>query len=406
MKKLLYVILNFLIISLSLGELSFFSVKISQIFMVVYFISFIIYAAINFKSLKLEKFRVLIIFFITIILLYSVLITIVSGLDDTNRSALFSIVVSLLILLSLVFITDNINDVEKIIFSIIIAFSINILLGYYNIITGNHFTEVDPLHTRYGTKFPLAFFGNPNNYATFIMLSSMITFFSFLAFNKNRIIKLSLIVVSFPLIYASGSRANIFGFYLFIFLMIFFSVFEKKIIMFRKYIVIVGTLLIITGIYLLVYRFDNVLEIYMNLFTSKGNESSDSVRLFLIRDAFLQSVKSYSLGIGVGNSIRLNGINYHNMYLEILVEYGLFVFSIFIYSLFKPFFTIKKIFPKYTYPFYLTFPIIFSIISMSPSSLVRDKIMWIILLMVYMSFTYINNGINTQEIKTKEIING
>lgn len=106
----------------------------------------------------------------------------------------------------------------------------------------------------------------------------------------------------------------------------------------------------------------------------------------IVKSGLLDFGKNYFLGAGTGSSIRILGINMHNLVLEIAVEYGLIVLVAFSYLVIKPFLSItsKNTFNALTFAFMPTL----LIISISSSSILKDEFLWISIILIYLSMMY------------------
>lgn len=221
------------------------------------------------------------------------------------------------------------------------AFCIMIILGFWEHLTGNHL----PVSGYYGEirerlmYRPTGVFRNPNDYATFLSLS--IPFALCLPrYNKNRLLRLlgiGVVLTAFYLIIITGSRANILAVLLaLVFLILFLAKLKQKV---RIVFLVLLTLAII------LFAFPSFIQdFFSKIFTELGSifvqakleYGSVFVRMNIIRNALEFLYSTAGFGVGAGNAEywmanysrydTLGILNPHNWWLEILINYGIFIF--------------------------------------------------------------------------------
>jgi len=220
------------------------------------------------------------------------------------------------------------------------VFGILILVGFWEHLTGCHL----PVSAFFGetTRFmfmPTGFFYNPNDYATFLTLSIPfgIGMIRYSCKKYLRFFGLCSILGAFYLIVAAGSRANIVA-VLFELIFIFMFLLKLK----RKFkLVITVTICVI----LLFAFLPNPIQEFLSQTTGELNSivsqtesrtGSIDVRIDLVRNGLLFLYSTVGFGVGAGNAeyymdnfskYNTAGItNPHNWWLEILINYGVFIF--------------------------------------------------------------------------------
>lgn len=226
-------------------------------------------------------------------------------------------------------------------------------------------------------KLQGAFYGNVNDLSTFFLIAIPIQLF-LLHFDSNKkSINLIRTIMLFILLYTFwilDSRACKIGFMTGAVFMIFFAIYKKsiklqnvfiKIYSNKKMFIILVTLVcVIMGLACCVVAKEFFIPKTTNL-------DSNAVRVNLIYNAFYFLKDNFFFGVGSGN-IRYylenysiyptkNILNMHNYWIEILVDYGIFIFVAFVISYFSVFIgiLIKYINSKKQKDTYMYFTILF-----------------------------------------------
>jgi teichuronic acid biosynthesis protein TuaE len=220
-------------------------------------------------------------------------------------------------------------------------FGFLIVIGFWEYLTGYHL----PISGFFGetrTRFmfmPTGVFYNTNDYATFLALS--IPFgIGIIRYGHKKYLRFSgllCIISSFYLIVAAGSRANIIAvLFELTFILLFLLNFKRKI----KSVIIIGVCAILLLIFLPspVQEFFSQIGRELNSVVSETEQvtGSVSVRMNLVRNGLSFLYSTAGFGVGAGNAeyymayfAKYNtfGItNSHNWWLEILINYGIFIF--------------------------------------------------------------------------------
>lgn len=227
-------------------------------------------------------------------------------------------------------------------------------IGWYEIITGNYLflTNSQEYYARFG--FPVSMFNNTNNFATFMLISLFILYICIVN-SKVKIVKIIYIIAAVSSVYLlimTTSRANILGLILAVGVFVYLSMKNKK----RR----LGLLIILTmsfGVTLLFPGFYNtlILTITQNLnFNFSDSGGSDSIRQNLVKNGFHFLLNSYGFGTGAGNveywmanewKYYTHGIvNIHNWWLDILIGYGILIFTLYVVFFLKLFRDLYRIY--------------------------------------------------------------
>ena len=224
----------------------------------------------------------------------------------------------------------------------LVFLGLTLIIGVVETITGSHLSVSRLYQTKveYFKYTPTAFFYNPNNFATFLSISAPFLLSSFL-FSKKwiyRLISLLGFTVLIYLLNATRSRANFIAIILVIgyFIVVFFSLQTN-----RKeiYAYIAAAVM---GLLLFPKRIGEVLnDVFINLHSiitqlASGTHSMGE-RMNLAKNGLMFLFSTWGFGVGAGNVenwMRTKGqfdtgnkVNIHNWYLEVLVNYGIFIFT-------------------------------------------------------------------------------
>lgn len=236
----------------------------------------------------------------------------------------------------------NLSDLSKLYWIWFSVFVGLILLGYWEHLTGQHL----PVSGYYGetrARFmfrPTGVFHNPNDYATFLALGIPFAL-GISRYAKRwlpRLIGLGSTLAAFYLIVATGSRANMLAVLLEVGLLVaVLSNLRQKIKV--AVIALAGVamlLLFIPG-----YIRELVSEASRGLSSiateAKLGAGSAAIRINLARNGLIFLLSTACLGVGAGNAEywmanfarydTAGTLNLHNWWLEILINYGVFVFA-------------------------------------------------------------------------------
>ncbi|MGE4284703.1 MAG: O-antigen ligase family protein [Clostridia bacterium] len=229
----------------------------------------------------------------------------------------------------------NIENIKNAFLLLTLMTLVNTVLGWYEFLTQNYlFLEADRAF-RYGlSKYPVSWFYNTNDFATFLLIGIFASYIS-LKLSKQKVVKiLSLLIIigAIPLVFLTRSRANIVGLVISIVLFYFIMLKRKRRSLLSLYII-----LLITGLLVVGFVTSNIYEsIFGGASFDFEGSGSDSTRLNLLKNGGYFFLRTFGFGVGSGNieywmeryaMYPTGGItNIHNWWGEILTAYGLVVF--------------------------------------------------------------------------------
>lgn len=178
-------------------------------------------------------------------------------------------------------------------------------------------------------KSPSAFLGNTNNFATVIII-----IMPFILFMKNNLKKSFFFLLLVYVLISCDSRANNIALVIEIFIYFLIRIKEKKII-YKIGLFLLGLI----GLYIFKEKLYTMYTLLLELINSDAVATdSVGVRKALILNLIdeLKKINVFLFGTGGGNSIIIHMIrnntsgifSNHSFFLEILVEYGIFIFLI------------------------------------------------------------------------------
>jgi len=221
------------------------------------------------------------------------------------------------------------------------AFGFLIIIGFWEYLTGYHL-PVSQFFGETRTRFmfiPTGVFKNPNDYGTFLALS--IPFgVGIIRYGRKRYLRLYGLcgaLGSFYLIVTTGSRANIIAV---LFELFFIFVFLLKLRRKLKLVITVGICIVLLFMFLPspLQGFFSQITVQLKSVVSQTEQIAGSVgiRMNLVRNGLLFLYSTVGFGVGAGNFVyymanfahydTAGGLSPHNWWLEILVNYGIFIF--------------------------------------------------------------------------------
>lgn len=226
-----------------------------------------------------------------------------------------------------------------------VAFFLTSLIALWEISSGQHLStareEEEVVTNSLGESFEMIYatvtFYNLNTYCYFITFA-----YPFILYNlsiarnkKSYIFSLILLLLAIYFLFTNGSRGALFSILImsimYLIIILWKSSTKAKIYMFLT-IVIVG--------FVIVFWWESIFDYF--LFRIEGkNAFEDNARLELWQSSWELFLDSKGLGQGVGSMIKamqISGNSYyiyysHNMLLELLLEYGIFILPFFLYFL-------------------------------------------------------------------------
>jgi len=370
-----------------------------------------------FKFIKSEKALLFLSIFLVSIILWSSLSFIWAIEPDRVFARLQFLFYALFMFLFFSFLLYSSNH-KLLLYNFVLSTLILILVGSCEVIFNVHF-QISHVVRKNLAYTPGGLSSNVNNFSV-LLFCGLSYIMIFMSTFKNKIkyfiqilIGILLSVILFYFFIKTKSRANILAMIIywvcillisFIFIVGNFYVKIKKNYARFLFILLTSALLIIC--ILVTYNFSKdylektIDSLKKSIETSKKKAvTSDQVRINLIRNGLIMLKNSHFLGVGAGNFIiyekeytkmhyKTRGItDSHNLWLEMLVDYGVIIFSFFVFlyvflivKSLRLFFSSNKSFSqraKYLYSFSALAG--FTISSLSPSNIVASPIMWIFL---------------------------
>jgi teichuronic acid biosynthesis protein TuaE len=249
------------------------------------------------------------------------------------------LVIGISLILFITFTFNNARHYINLFYVWIFMFLLLLIFGLINNLTLIHF----PVSRFYGIdtyqkSIPTSVFANENDFASFISIS----FFLALALwnhSKKLVVKLfssGLLLFALYIMSLTSSRANYIAILLgLIFWFLFFASAQMK-----KYLVsailIFGALALVLVPQKIYYGFLSMIDMLSTL-TDTTEGSSVDIRINLIKNSIQFISETFGFGIGAGNSeyyMQVFGkypthtiINIHNWWIEIMVNYGILIFT-------------------------------------------------------------------------------
>lgn len=239
------------------------------------------------------------------------------------------------------------------------AFMVTMVVAIWEIISGRHlpssFTEQTPYYAQLGVV--ASTFGNPNNYGAFLVLAFpfMLLLYSWETRFYFCILYFVFLILWPFLIMLSASRLALIGFGVEVLTFgILYSLSFRRI---PSLLVVYMFFLALAGTYFLNPEF-RLYEKILNIYSEIDTEGSIVVRANLALNALWMIYETSGRGVGAGGFeiIHEQGdvpywtdgiVNPHNFWLEILSEYGIFVFLLFVTCYFVMFYlSFKKMLNK------------------------------------------------------------
>ena len=267
------------------------------------------------------------------------------------------------------------------------AWAVFVLFGTYEMLTGFHWTEPLSIWSRDNLRL---FFANPNDCGTWLVLCYCFVLF-YQAVRRSHIVWFVLAwIPTFVLVLETGSRACLIGIVLLPVLYAASKLFihmtnnskQALRMLLATGSIAVTALALIFALYLTVGDAVGLLDFITQ---DASNAQSNLTRVELIIQSFELITDYAMMGCGAGQSVQYLGTNAHNLFLELFIEYGFVIGGIFVYmlvSIFARFF--HRRIPAGERAFCFSFTCSFIIISISSSSINRLRIMWVLLVLVFL----------------------
>lgn len=246
---------------------------------------------------------------------------------------------------------------------------------------------------------PTSVFVNENDFASFISLS-VFFILSGILFYKNTIVRIAgilLILVSVYMLEVTSSRANILAVLIglgFWFLFLTKTKLKIKLLFWSTFGAGIVSVLFFDKVESL---FNAVVQLISSLVVTSGSdETSTDIRINLLKNSMIFLQNTFGFGVGTGNSDVYmknfaeyptgNIINVHNWWIEILVNYGVVIFTLyclFYIYLLKELYVINRDIPEQSLlklfsVALLLAMVVFPLSSVSPSSQIALNYFWVL----------------------------
>ena len=290
------------------------------------------------------------------------------------------------------FFVTSIDDIRKFLLLLTFFSVIHGIIGVYEMCTGNYMFRIADINIYAAEHLPVSSWYNVNSFALAMLIGLCSSIGVFFSTEKKLFKYLSLCAMCFfaVMCFASRSRGIIFGVLLAVFCS---GIFCRR---FRKYIIISAIALFIIALcaYLLLiftgelnFHYDSVFKL-----TFDRKDSSDSIRLNLIKNGLSLLIDHLFMGVSLGN-IEYYMLNYqiydtagmvnmHNWWMEILTGSGIFVFigyCIFYYKIIRRMIILSNKYDKRRASISFAFVVFlwaFVIASVTESSIMGHDIVW------------------------------
>jgi len=383
------------VLSVQLGAYHLFPFRV---FLLLSWLLFAIYVIVNNGRIKISHIRVKPqMWFLLIWLIYGILsLAWAADKGEVLKEVLY-LFSGISIIFFIVYFFSQKKDLRNYYYLWIIVLAIFTMIGYWENITGNHFMisrNVLGLHPINKWR-PTAVFHNENDFASFlgIVLPFILAWLHYKKGIIKKIVGFALFGSGIFLLLETGSRINILVIILELFVLFMFLIKGRKKI----------KVLILTGFIALVglLVFPEISNNSMNTLSKQMGSirlenDSISARISLSKNAVYYTIQSYGFGVGAGNieryiedytpyPLRHELTNVHNWWIEILANYGVFIFIgyIFLYfnilrNLWRIWHRVIEKWDKIICESLLLSMIGFAIVSISSSSLMTFNPQWLL----------------------------
>jgi teichuronic acid biosynthesis protein TuaE len=244
----------------------------------------------------------------------------------------------------ILFINHYISDLKRLIefyWLWLVIFFVLCLIGVWEVLTGNHL-NISNLYMDDRLSFaPTAVFFNQNDFAWYLVLTIPFVLAWFRYYPKliSRVIAFFALILAIWLLIMTTSRSCFLAFFvgaIFQFFILFKLKNKIKVLFFLIFAFPIFYIIFSDKILFLYQIVQQQISSLIPLIVNSGEIGSLSVRKNLIKNALYFTVNSFGFGIGAGNveyymahfSIYpvFDITNVHNWWIEIMVNYGVFVF--------------------------------------------------------------------------------
>lgn len=263
---------------------------------------------------------------------------------------------------------------------------VNVIIGIYEIITGNHFSEATSIWDVDSTR---AFQSNPNEYATTVYCA----FLSLILFAVEKRLSFSKVIVGLlgcVCVYTSNCRGIFYAMILYGLCFLFIQIYYRLHLSAKSMrgLVLLGILLFL--LLAVSSHLYDVMKWIVGWISKESDIASDYSRISMIREGMKLFRMSYGLGLGPGQSSYHLGINVHNLFVELLADYGIIIFlpvMLIWWIIWKNAFI--REYPRKIRCMYFSLIPSLVLASVISSSILKFKMLWVMLLLFLISDEYI-----------------
>ena len=302
-------------------------------------------------------------------------------------SQFFSTCINILIGLAVLSVTNDRYSLRFILSAVHISLLLQIAIGFIEIKTHRQFVEMT---TKVETTWIHSFFGNPNDYASWIYMCFVCTII-YISLKEKRwwtnIYIVFLTAASFLIQWHTESRSGIGCMLIFLILYLVMRVWlmltkkDRRMMLIGKMAVVICCCV---GLFIVISLLVSNDLVGWTLSRSGVMYNSDLSRINLMRKSISVFLDYFCLGAGAGQSAYIIGFPLHNFFLEILSDFGIVVFCMMLKLLLDSWnMTFNRMNTDHERSMLLAFFPSFILMSIGSSSLVRLRMVWVMIICIY-----------------------
>lgn len=365
------------IVSLYFGE----QIKILNIPLYCYFLVLTIFLLLKKESfiIRLKKINIsdLSHFSIFLILCATVVIPIVYGRVGTQPY--FYCVVSSLIIFVISNYSKDDNSIELLANYAFVGLILTCVISTYELITHTHFIKLNEYYARMGIGNAFGFQVNINDNASLIAICLFSVYF---VYRKKKILSIIIAIWSLCLIQIIDSRLVLLSIICTLMTAIVVIVFGKILSYYKQ----MTNLLFFLGVGVIVLLFISFFSVdsFIYYISDSSNYKNDFARVDFMESAIKSIIgPQFLFGNGAGVTVEKIGYSIHSLLVELLCDYGIFVFVWFMYFLIKLILSFSEKISVSSKSFITSFTVAFILISFCSSSMLRIRPIWMMFSLVW-----------------------
>lgn len=336
---------------------------------------------------ELYKFKLTMIDLFAFIWLISATFGVLAYQNSIGKQQYYSTITDCVLILCASAYCKSIERVDLCIKTIAIVFIPFLIVNTIELITGIRFSNMSDMYLRMSRDSAASFFVNVNDNTTVIVCTLFIVCLYNTQHTKWKMILIGagVIIVAFI-----GSRLAMFTcIVVFTFKLITSYVYKKvgNVGSIKSILIIIAPLILI----IVIGSYINSSTLIQKI-SSDSEIGSDIFRLQLLSTAIAKiGDASIILGMGPGGAFDMLHTNPHAMLFEMLLDYGIVVFSLLLTIIGKLVLSFKKNIPFKDSQVYCSFAIAFVIMSFCSSSMIRIRCVFIIMTVIYKKYRLSKN---------------